>query len=82
MYNVFAIKRYSSDTRKNEKSHWNLKVAANQEPVCLSSGSSSAPRFRTREAGAAPNGDFGGAAPEHLQEKPEPFFVLFWWSHK
>ena len=56
MYNVFATKRYSSDTRKNEKSHWNLKVAANQEPVCLSSGSSSASRFRTGEAGAAPNG--------------------------
>ena len=76
IYNVFAIKSYSSDTRKNEKSHWNLKVAANQEPVCLSSGSSSASRFRTGEAGAVPNGDFGGAAPKHLQEEPELFFCF------
>ena len=29
--------------------------------VCLSSGFSSVPRFRTGEAGAAPNSDFGGA---------------------
>ena len=77
IYNVFAIKSYSSDTRKNEKSHWNLKVAANQEPVCLSSGSSSAPRFRTGEARATPNGDFGGAAPRHLQEEPKLFLYYF-----
>ena len=43
--------------------------------VCWSSGSSSAPRFRTGEAGAMPNDDFDGAASEHLQEEPEPFFT-------
>ena len=30
-----------------------------------------------RRVGAAPNGDFGGAAPGHLQEEPEPFLYCF-----
>ena len=54
-------------------------VRLHLEPVCLSSGSSSssAPHFRTGEAGAAPNGDFGGDAPEHLQEELELFLYCF-----
>ena len=35
------------------------------------------PRFRTGEAGAVPNGDFGGATPRHLQEELEPFLYCF-----
>jgi len=40
--------------------------------VWESSGSGSARRFRTGEAGAAPNSCNSGAAPNHLQEELEP----------